>query len=1394
MKITVTIPVRLEVEPEILRGALLGELETRLAGELRAIWQRTQAELRADGFAGVPDLGRTAFEWSGPGRRALPEPERRQVERRLRRVIDTVAAAKLPAESVRLWVVHPPRLFTARFDRFMDFVRPWWNRAYLHEVEGLVGEHFTDNVRAMAWLVDITGDVAVRDVLSGLIAVKAQAGVGGGLHLLFRSRGNSRKLHALDPGALSGFPALASDEEVFPPGERLSEAQLGAGTRLVFAAVKNPPPSTRPLLDFSPPFEVRALFRDMVYRTFLEQDTVTTALGPVDLTAVAELYPDWTVRVEVLPFKVQRPIHSDVLLRLAGERARQGSAGDVRFGRAVSLPAGDWLPNSSLSSATLRSVDVLPAEVTERLDTTTPAPSRAALAEGAPEWQAEDRGVFVWPELDDLRERTYVAQHLDDLRGEARELSRVLDISDGFWSAPRLDALEQFMAGWKVERSKLQMEVIFAELDRLGAFEQLFTVLYDHYALWGWMRVAAIGNVTGTSFEQRTVVQRLVTKMNQIRIDIRSQITWDPVTNELVFVHSGARVKAAGENNPNPNAGVIGEVESYFSQRSVVSRPSEQTMKRLADPTRRHVGRLIVAMMCKGGETRTKEQLIQEAIQAAAKELNLTEKDFDRVRVRLSNRVIRIERVPEHGLDAVYVTIRPVLKYGDGDWEDAGEPETISLAQLDSELVSIQVDHEVAALTAFLLIEAVLVGGGYIIITGGWLGLAELVIAISIREILYVWHTSEADRDLEGYLTNALFGVLDVLGFRLGAAASARLAGAAITSRVAGNTVRAWLLNAGRFIVPATALGGTSVVEKFVDDFFHLSSCRRWSSPWEYFEEFGSGFAIGLAFEYVLIPGLSIAARAAIRRVTSEGKATVEEAAAELLKHLAPEDIEKYGEEGAKQLEQALGNVAKGDNVGLAARFMQALRQHIKEIVEHARTVPEAKGFFNRFRAEWTSRAAKELFEGAKVATNGSIQLGSHAMATLDVLARSTTRAEMGRIVEALYTGTSTRAFLDSSPKIGVQLLTRVFRESPKELEVMLGQMAKLPADDAASMLTALIRIPRLSSTELGLFARLAETHPAELVAFLKVAEVGELTSFFRLFEPPAQIERDAISELLHLGGSRPGAFHDVRALLKPRLSAGERITAATVRDAVAETERAAEEEALRVKQRLARKDVTPHQASASIDKDARFGRRKEELPKLTDDPNRVAQDLESARIERERYEIMKNGDPARGGERRPLAFETWDEYDEFKRDFGRLVRELGGGKEIEAQGQVIGSSTSFYSGNPDKPLGHYYDRKGPGFGDVDVDLFSPDLVKDMFDKGVPTLNEKVLVGGERTIFKNEGGGKLGFHDVFPKVSEFIETWSERLGREVDVKLRIDLTLPPKPKTGPIEFFRKETR
>jgi hypothetical protein len=129
-----------------------------------------------------------------------------------------------------------------------------------------------------------------------------------------------------------------------------------------------------------------------------------------------------------------------------------------------------------------------------------------------------------------------------------------------------------------------------------------------------------------------------------------------------------------------------------------------------------------------------------------------------------------------------------------------------------------------------------------------------------------------------------------------------------------------------------------------------------------------------------------------------------------------------------------------------------------------------------------------------------------------------------------------------------------------------------------------------------------------------------------------------------------------------------------------------------------------------------------------------------------------------------------------------------------QRKAKIIGSSTSFYSGNPKKSLGHHWDRLGPGAGDVDIELHSPELILHMLSE--PTaLNPDVLVGGEKVIFKNQLEHGTGFHKAFPTVRAFCKRWSTILGREVDVKLKADptpISEIARPADGPIEIFRKE--
>jgi hypothetical protein len=1049
MRVEVRIPVRLVLGPSALRGSGLEDLEKQIAEQVQKTWVAAQREVAEDGFAGTPRAQVTGFEWQGPGRRALDEPERRQVEKRLRAAIRAASATVLAAPPTRAWRLHPPFEFRARFDRFFEIVKPWWYTGYQHDLEARTGEHFTDSVKAVAWVVDVTRTVSAVELRDALAAERMPF-VGRGPYLLFRDRRTGRRVRALDPGHLAGLPSLPTDEPVFRRDQRLEEVFLPPGMRLQFIAAQEPAASSIPLADFAPAFDVEVPFVDLLTSAMPDFAALQKAYGQTHEQNFLKLYDQWAVPVRVQPFRMVRSAFRDIVKRIVVEHAKRDAEDAQTFGRLVHFANDDL--EQQLPKAVAESI----TRWANQDAATSPLPPRKTPVAGGPDWQAGDRGVLATPVFTDIRGRLLAARNVEALRKEAATLAHiVLEMSDGFLSGPdRLNALIKFLLDWRFERPKAMMEVLFAELDRLHAFTALFNLLSDHYSLYGWMRMAVIGNVTGTSFEQRPEVQRMVAWMNAVRLEVMSQITWDPATNELVFVHSGRRLKPSGEHNPDPNAGVIGHVESYFTSKGVVSRPTKATLDKLAEPTRRKIQELMLGMLCRAGETRTKEQLLAEAVEAAAKELKLDpDKDFERVKVYFSLRIIAIDQHTEHGLRVLSITAQPVQKFADGDWEDTGPRKGLmTLAELDAEMVSIHVDHEMRALTAFLIIEALLLTGGYIVFSGGLLGAVELVIAISIRELIYVLTTSAADRDLEGYLTQAFYGAIDVIGFRLGARAGTSLAGKFVTEEALKSAATKWLVYATKGLASATALGLTQVVEKFADDLIHLSSCRRWSSPMDYLKEFGTGFAVGLTFEFAVVPALSVAGRGLVRALARSKMGSLE--VAELLaKEMRAADIEDAAAQGMKNLEEALTNTVKPEKLGLVQEFMQALRQQWKEVVEHARAVQEPKGLIAKMRSEWTTRAIKDLFEARKVV------LGPDAQRTLEILIRTTSRDEVTKVVEGVMRSDRLRLFLDTKPRLATELLTRAFRGTPDELEAFLVRLERMPKAEANRVLEALVRI-----------------------------------------------------------------------------------------------------------------------------------------------------------------------------------------------------------------------------------------------------------------------------------------------------------------------------------------------
>lgn len=118
-----------------------------------------------------------------------------------------------------------------------------------------------------------------------------------------------------------------------------------------------------------------------------------------------------------------------------------------------------------------------------------------------------------------------------------------------------------------------------------------------------------------------------------------------------------------------------------------------------------------------------------------------------------------------------------------------------------------------------------------------------------------------------------------------------------------------------------------------------------------------------------------------------------------------------------------------------------------------------------------------------------------------------------------------------------------------------------------------------------------------------------------------------------------------------------------------------------------------------------------------------------------------------------PLGFSA-KEFEEAKLD---LLKALRAENIDDGFALIDGSSTSFYSNNPSKKLGHHFKVKGVNKSDYDFKVFSSSFVTTMKEKG---YNWK----------KHEGHFKSRWVEKeMPAIKEFNRKWSMRLRRNVTV-------------------------
>ena len=112
-----------------------------------------------------------------------------------------------------------------------------------------------------------------------------------------------------------------------------------------------------------------------------------------------------------------------------------------------------------------------------------------------------------------------------------------------------------------------------------------------------------------------------------------------------------------------------------------------------------------------------------------------------------------------------------------------------------------------------------------------------------------------------------------------------------------------------------------------------------------------------------------------------------------------------------------------------------------------------------------------------------------------------------------------------------------------------------------------------------------------------------------------------------------------------------------------------------------------------------------------------------------------------------------YTQFARFNSELDVAVRQAG---LHDAEVGLKGTSTTFYSENPSKPLGHHWDANPAALGDYDLNVTSSKMVDIMRSVGI-SPSEKY------GVFKT-----ADMQGSFGALNEFRQNWSTTLGRDVN--------------------------
>jgi hypothetical protein len=913
-------------------------------------------------------------------------------------------------------------------------------------------------VRATAWVVEVSREYEFWALLDEVVRrfsasrrpdeiVWAMGGWYQMRALVARADQDHKVASRVPEFSARGFTELR-------PGTAQGEQQvvLKPGAWLFTAFLPLPAMTLADLVELKPPQSVDLPLSEAGGLFTPEEFAAEAGL---DWAIVVREAPDFLVTVTATVFTVRRKVHERALAVLFA-RYRLELSAQTRLGRIAAFTDSELQNLGPTLDTFLRGLA---------------DPGSSAHREpAAGYWPPGTVGVNLTPRLpEDLRVKVLRKANAAFISAEADQVQHILQLENGLLSVDRDKAVEDYIFHWMNLRKPELFTFLLDELQQRGALDAFLSAVRglrstDTYLKRTIVELASLGAyasdprvlAVGQDIE---AAERGTWKS---RYDVAAQEVW-------INGHEDKKVRAANDSGDD-KAGVVAEVDSYYSESARIPQPKPEILDRLREPTRKKVSEIIGRMVCAPGEPMTREELLQKATQEAAQELPpLQEKDLVNVTLRKSLRILKLESRLEAGVQEIYVHYQPVQKVGDNPWMPAGDVIVQAPYGFEAYLTYYHVKHLEEALTVFMLAETVVLGG-VMIIELGLATLGELLFFVSIQLVVYRFTTDAEDRTLEGYLMAALKGELEAVGFKALSGAVKGLSGfaanALVESKLVSEIGTKWIVFLLRGTVMSLGVGGLEVTYQFAEDLLHYSHCKGWSSPEKYWSRFKWGFAMTLAMEFVAIPILAPPARLALEKASDaveaaralwssgkslpeiteallEGQEKVEAAISQAVEHEAGPVIVRGFKERVADVLKALGREYESRayhallelyTPGLSSEAAEGLRRLLKSASEH-----EIDALLQRLLAAKAS--PPDLLRA----------LGKVNEAVIADLVKGGKLAELGLSQRAL-------ALLARDPEVGARVLQGPFKSAPATLERYLGRLEPLPEDAQQSVLAALAR------------------------------------------------------------------------------------------------------------------------------------------------------------------------------------------------------------------------------------------------------------------------------------------------------------------------------------------------